>query len=144
MLRRRENAIGNETADGGWAEREDCGRLFDCCLAAVGMLAVTINGDVVLMAQGANTPPCPAITPTGRLAGSIEQRGNRLVWHGVGARMRGEPTVLVPPGPWCQVARMEAGFATRIMRLSTSAAMAVSPCWAGKMRARSFGPMIAL
>jgi hypothetical protein len=64
--------------------------------------------------------------------------------EGVGARMRGEPTVLVPPGPWCQVARMEAGFATRIMRLSTSAAMAVSPCWAGKMRARSFGPMIAL
>jgi hypothetical protein len=56
VLRRRENAIGNETADGGWAEREDCDRLFDCCLAAVGMLAVTINGDVVLMAQGANTP----------------------------------------------------------------------------------------
>src|SRR3712207_378983 len=30
------------------------------------------------------------------------------------------------------------------MRLSTSAAMAASPCWAGKPRARSFGPMIAL
>src|ERR671917_526925 len=35
----------------------------------------------------------------------------------------GEPTVLIPPGRWCQVARMETGFATRIMRLSTSAAM---------------------
>src|SRR4051812_8268777 len=56
----------------------------------------------------------------------------------------GEPTVLVSPGPWGQGARMETGFATRIMRLSTSVAMAVSPCWAGKMRARSFGPMIAL
>src|SRR4051794_36545778 len=56
----------------------------------------------------------------------------------------GEPTVLVPPGPWCQGARMETGFATRIMRLSTSVAMAVSPCWAGKMRARILGPMIAL
>src|SRR4051812_14775806 len=39
---------------------------------------------------------------------------------------------------------METGFATRIMRLSTSAAMATSPCWAGNPRARSFGPMIAL
>jgi hypothetical protein len=56
----------------------------------------------------------------------------------------GEPTVLFLAGPWCQAARMEAGLATRIMRLSTSAAMAVSPCWAGKMRARGFGPMIAL
>ena len=56
----------------------------------------------------------------------------------------GEPTVLFLLGPWCQAARMEAGLATRIMRLSTSVAMAVSPCWAGKMRARSFGPMIAL
>jgi hypothetical protein len=39
---------------------------------------------------------------------------------------------------------METGFAAWIMRLSTSAAMATSPCWAGKRRARSFGPMIAL
>src|SRR3954463_8789555 len=56
----------------------------------------------------------------------------------------GEPTVLLLPGPWCQMARMETGFATRIMRLSTSVAIAASPRWAGKMRACSFGPMIAL
>ena len=31
---------------------------------------------------------------------------------------------------------MEAGLATRIMWLSTAVTMAVSPCWAGKMRAR--------
>ncbi len=36
---------------------------------------------------------------------------------------------------------METGFATRIMRLSASAAMATSPCRAGKPRARSFAPM---
>src|SRR5215210_834186 len=56
----------------------------------------------------------------------------------------GEPTVLLLPGPWCQMARMETGFATRIMRLSTSVAIAASPRWAGKMRACSVGPMIAL
>jgi hypothetical protein len=81
VLRRWENAVGDETAGGGRAERKDPGRLFDRCFAAVGVLAITINGDVVLVAQGANTPPCPAVTPTGRLAGSIEQRGDRLVWH---------------------------------------------------------------
>ena len=56
----------------------------------------------------------------------------------------GEQTALAPPGPWYQATRVETGFATRIMRLSTSAATAASPCWAGKRRARSFGPMIAL
>ena len=56
----------------------------------------------------------------------------------------GELTVLILPGPWCQVARMERGFATRIMWLSASVAMAASLRWAGKMRACSFGPMIAL
>jgi hypothetical protein len=56
----------------------------------------------------------------------------------------GEQTVLAPPGPWYQATRVETGFATRIMRLSTSAATATSPCWAGKRRARSFGPMIPL
>src|SRR3954468_5120210 len=56
----------------------------------------------------------------------------------------GEQTVLAPPGAECQATRMETGFTTRIMRLSTSAAMAASPCWAGRVRARSFGPMIAL
>ena len=30
------------------------------------------------------------------------------------------------------------------MRLSASTAMTASPCWAGKLRARSLGPMIAL
>ncbi len=40
-----------------------------------------------------------------------------------------------------QATRTEIGLATRIMRLSTATAMAVSPCWAGKLRARSFGPM---
>jgi len=39
---------------------------------------------------------------------------------------------------------MTIGFAARIMRLSTLAAVATSPYWAGKARARSFGPMIAL
>jgi hypothetical protein len=31
-----------------------------------------------------------------------------------------------------------------VVHTITSVAMAVSPCWVGKMRARSFGPMIAL
>ena len=39
---------------------------------------------------------------------------------------------------------METGFATRIMRLSTSAALATSPCRGGKPRARSFAPITAL
>ena len=56
----------------------------------------------------------------------------------------GELTVLVPPNSWYQVARMDAGFATQIMWLSTSVAMAASHRWTGKMRARSFGLMIAL
>src|SRR3712207_5846152 len=43
-----------------------------------------------------------------------------------------------------QATRTEIGLATRSMRLSTSTAMAASPCWAGKLRPRSFGPMIAL
>jgi hypothetical protein len=81
VLLRRKNALGDETADGGLAEGENCGRLFDCRLAAVGVLAVTIDGDVVLMAQGANTSPCPTVAATGRFAGSIEQRRDRLVGH---------------------------------------------------------------
>jgi hypothetical protein len=47
------------------------------------------------------------------------------------------------PGPR-QATRTETGLATRIMRLSARTAMAASPCWAGKVRARSLGPMIAL
>src|SRR4051794_9889468 len=79
---------------------------------------------------------------------SVAARRLRVEWSGT-ARSRssscrrrwctdaGEPTVLLLPGPWCQMARMETGFATRIMRLSTSVAIAASPRWAGKMRACS-------
>ena len=49
-----------------------------------------------------------------------------------------------PPPLLVQAARTETGLATRIMRLSTSTAMAASPCCAGKPRARSLGPMVAL
>lgn len=73
--------FGDKAADGGGADGQDCGRLIDCRLATVGGLALTIDGDVVLMPKGTNTPPCPAVSSPCRLAGSVEQRGDRLVWH---------------------------------------------------------------
>ena len=92
----------------------------------------------------------PKVIPHGPLHLVIDSTGLKLFGQGEWDAERrwctdaGEPTVLAPSGSWGQGARMETGFATRIMRLSTSVAMAVSPCWAGKMRARSFGPIIAL
>src|SRR3954453_16223773 len=77
----RKGALGDEAADCGGADSKDCSRLIDCCLAAIGVLALTIDGDVVLMPKRANTPPCPAVSPTRRLAGSVKQRGDCLVWH---------------------------------------------------------------
>src|SRR3954471_13553882 len=41
------DARRDEAANGRGADREDCGRLLDCHLAAVGPLAVAIDGDVV-------------------------------------------------------------------------------------------------
>src|SRR5512132_4157644 len=73
--------IGNETADGGRADCEGRGGLIERCLAALGALAVTVDGDVILMAQRADPPPCPAIAVTGRLAGSVEHCRNGLVRH---------------------------------------------------------------
>lgn len=35
----------------------------------------------MLMAQGADTPPCPALAMPGRLTGSVEYRGDRFVRH---------------------------------------------------------------
>src|SRR5437870_5415593 len=35
----------------------------------------------ILMAQGANTSPSPAVAITSRFTGSDEHRSNRLVWH---------------------------------------------------------------
>lgn len=54
-----------------------------------------------------------------------------------------ELTEMFPPR-LLQATQMEISFETRIMRLSTSAAMAASLCWTGKTRARSSEPMIVL
>ncbi len=40
-----------------------------------------------------------------------------------------------------QATRTEIGLAVAIMRLSTSTATATSPCWPGRIRARSRGPI---
>src|SRR5439155_18589507 len=50
-------------------------------LATVGALSLAVDGDMILMAQGANTSPSPAVAVTSRLTGSVEHRSNRLVWH---------------------------------------------------------------
>src|SRR6516162_673325 len=81
MLLRWKDALSDEAADGGGADCKNRSRLLDCRLATVGVLALTINGDVVLTPKRANTSPCPAVPATSRLAGSVEQRGDRLVGH---------------------------------------------------------------
>ena len=55
-------------------------------LGGVPVHVVTVNAylaerDAVLMAQGTNTSSCPAVPMTGRFAGSVEHRSNRLVRH---------------------------------------------------------------
>jgi hypothetical protein len=59
MLERRESAVLDQTADGGLAYGKGRGRLVKRRFAALGAFAITINGDAVLMAQGANTSSCP-------------------------------------------------------------------------------------
>jgi hypothetical protein len=61
VLVRRQSALGDEAADGRRAYSEGCRGLVECSLAAVGALAVTVEGDAILTAQGANTPPRPAV-----------------------------------------------------------------------------------
>jgi hypothetical protein len=50
---------------------------------------------------------------------------------------------VAPPG-LRQATRTEIGLAAWIMRLSTSAAMAASPRWAGEPRARGVGAQIGI
>src|SRR5205807_544080 len=72
MLARRKSALGDKTTDGGLAHGEGRGRLVECRLATLGALAVTVDGDVIVMAQGTNTPSCPAVPMASRLAGSVK------------------------------------------------------------------------
>ena len=65
MLARRKSTLGDQTADGGLADGKGRGRLVEGRLASLGAFAITINGDAVLMAQGTNTTPCPAVPMAG-------------------------------------------------------------------------------
>ena len=56
VLVRRENSLGDEAADGRRAYGEGRRGLVECRLAAVGALAVTVDGDAILTAQGATRP----------------------------------------------------------------------------------------
>lgn len=51
MLSRRQKAAGDEATDGGRADRERRHRFVERGLAALGALAFTIDGDVVLTAK---------------------------------------------------------------------------------------------
>jgi hypothetical protein len=75
----------------------------------------------------------PEVVPHGPVHLVIDSTGLKLFGRGEwDAEKRwctevGEPTGMAPPGPR-QATRTEIGLATRIMRLSTSAAIAASPC----------------
>ena len=67
--RRGQSAASDQTTHGSRADGQDHRRLVDRRLAAFGALAWTMNGDVVLMAQGADAAARPAMPVAGRLAG---------------------------------------------------------------------------
>ena len=50
----------------------------------------------------------------------------------------------VPTFTMHHVTRTESGLARRVMRFNASTAIATSPCWAAKLRARSFDPIKCL
>src|SRR3954454_1300541 len=69
----------------------------------------------------------------------------RRPWAGIGRWcMETGKQAGLPPPMLHQAARTEIGFAVRIIRFSAATARDTSPCCAGKLRARSFEPMIAL
>ena len=73
----------------------------------------------------------PATPPNTRPSGKLEEPA--------GAATRPD-VAYVASFPMHQVTRTESGLATRIMRFNALTAIATSPCWAAKLRARSFDP----
>ena len=81
MLVRRENSLGDEAADGRVCLRRGPPRPRRVSPRRGRRARRHGEGDAILTAQGANTPPRPAVAVAGRLARSVEHRGDRLVGH---------------------------------------------------------------
>ena len=130
-----------------WRDLPEQGRHLTSVIGAVvgqhagdDLAGVGVHGDVEL----APGPARPAVLLLVPLA-LAEQLQAGAVDHQVHRTMRDGPGLAAAlAGGRGQATRTETGLATRIMRLSTRTAMAASPCWASKPRARSLGPMIAL
>ena len=67
--------------DGRLADAEGYGRLVQRDLSTFAALAVTLEGNVVLMPERADASARPAVPVTGRFARSIEHSRDRLVRH---------------------------------------------------------------
>src|SRR5277367_4553030 len=61
MLACWKHAVGDQTADRGGANAERLGRLVERRLAAFGALALAVDGDFIVAAQGGDPRACPGI-----------------------------------------------------------------------------------
>lgn len=82
----RQNTLNDELPNGGHAKPQ-----FGCCffnrrLASLRPFAFAIDRDIILLPQQADTSSCPTIAVAGRLSGSIQHRGDNLIWHLAGER----------------------------------------------------------
>ncbi len=75
MLTCGKHAIGDQTTDGRGADVKRFGGLIECCLAALGALALAIDGDVVVIAQSRDAGARPGVAFAGRRPSAVENRG---------------------------------------------------------------------
>ena len=80
-MARGQSAAGDQTTNGGRADVQDHRGLVDRRLTAFGAFSWSVDGDVILMPQGADAAARPAVAVAGRLAKAIEYGGDRLVGH---------------------------------------------------------------
>jgi len=80
------HAIGDQTTDGRGADVERFGGLVECRLAALGALALAINGDVIVIAQSGDAGARPGVAFAGRRPSAVENRGDRRVRRLTGQR----------------------------------------------------------
>ena len=77
----RQCSVSDETPYRGRANGQNRRRFIDRCLLAFRALTLPMNGDIVLMTQGADAPAGPAMSVAGGFTKAIENGRYRLVWH---------------------------------------------------------------
>jgi hypothetical protein len=76
-----QGAVAKHAQDRGGTDGQSCGRLIERHLAAFGALTFSIGRNALAMSQRVNTAARPTVATAGRFPRTVQDRGDRLIWH---------------------------------------------------------------